>query len=143
MIIEDDASDADAIHAAIQSLGIKNELKIMTATEGYDYLMTTGDKPMLILCDIRMPGLDGLTLLKKIRQNEYLCNKAIPFIFYTCLDLQQIINEAFRIGIQGFYIKAAHFEEIKKQLYAILLYWNSSRHPVPERDAGAAIRQEA
>ena len=136
LIVEDDANDAEVIQAAISSFGIKNELKIFhSAPDAYRYLMDTDDKPMVILCDVHMPVLDGLAFLKQIQANEYLRCKAIPFIFYTGLESQKLINDAFEIGIQGYYVKAHHFEKIKEQLYGILAYWNNSCHPVPKRDA--------
>ena len=129
LLIEDDLNDADVIAAAITELGVKNELKLFSAQDALDYLTVTTDRPFLILSDIRMPGLDGLALLKQIHCTEYLRKKAIPFIFYTGIVTRDIINEAYDIGVQGFYKKADHFTAIKDQLLSILVYWRQCLHP--------------
>lgn len=130
LIIEDDPNDVEVITAAFAALGAKNELRIFTfAQQAMDYLMVTEEQPLIILSDIRMPELDGLNFLKRIHLTPYLRKKSIPFIFYTGMVSPEIIDEAYTIGVQGFYKKADNFETIKEQLYSILMYWNRCLHP--------------
>src|SRR6476660_9230099 len=96
LLIEDDHNDADVIKAAISELGVENEVKsFYGAQEAFEYLMFTKDKPLVILCDVRMLGLDGLAFLKNIHSNDYLRKKAIPFIFFTGIATQEIVNKAY------------------------------------------------
>jgi CheY-like chemotaxis protein len=130
LIIEDDSNDADVIMAAIKELGVKNELKnYIKAQDAIDYLMVTTDKPLVILCDIRMPELDGMAMLKHISNTEYLRRKSIPFIFLTEIASKEIINEAYNIGVQGFFKKQINYTSIKEQLLSILVYWEKCLHP--------------
>jgi CheY-like chemotaxis protein len=128
--VEDDFNDAEVIVSAIKDLGLPNEIKHMRlATEAYDYLMRTDDKPFIILCDVRMPIMNGLEFRKKIVDTEYLRRKSIPFVFYTVLVSQEIVNEAYDLHVQGFYEKAKSYEGIKDQLHSILTYWKQCIHP--------------
>ena len=130
IIVEDDPNDAEVIVAAIKEIGIPNEARVMNkAEEAYDYLHTTKEQPFLILCDIRMPQTDGLALRDRIMKNEYLRKKSIPFIFFTGMVSQDIINTAYDLEVQGFYQKAFSYQGIKDQLLAIFIYWKHSLHP--------------
>lgn len=130
LLIEDDDNDADVIATAIKELGVKNELKRFNlAQEAIDYLMITKDKPFVILCDIRMPILDGMAMLKHISKTEYLRKKAIPFLFFSEIASQHFINEAYDIGVQGFFKKESTYTAIKQQILSILIYWEKCLHP--------------
>ena len=130
LLIEDDENDADAIKTAIKELGVPNELIIFsTAKQAHQYLADTADKPLLLLCDVRMPGLDGLSLLRQIQADERLRVKAIPFIFLTGIASQDVVDEAFNIGIQGFYKKPGSYTALKDVARTIITYWTSSLHP--------------
>ncbi len=130
IIVEDDLNDAEVVTAAIREIGIPNEVKtLIGAGEALDYLKTTEDRPFVILCDIRMPVMNGLAFRQKIQEDEYLRKKSIPFIFYTGLVSQEMVNEAYDLNVQGFYQKAKSYEGVKDQLYSILIYWKQCLHP--------------
>lgn len=130
LVIEDDTSDADAIAAAVRELGVKNEVKpFASGQQALDYLAVTTDKPLVILSDIRMPGMDGLSLLQTIQNTPFLRDKAIPFVFFTGIATPDIVNKAYKNGVQGFYKKANSYGELKDQIFAILAYWTRSLHP--------------
>lgn len=132
LIIEDDESDAEVMVAAIKEIGVTNNIKVFhRADEAYRYLMATADKPFVILCDIRMGTLNGLSFRKKIIETPYLVEKAIPFIFFSVLAAQEIVNEAYMLNIQGFFKKPAGFKQLKDELLYILLYWQHAQHPKP------------
>src|SRR4051812_20587707 len=104
IVIDDDTNDVEVMEAAIQEIGVQNEVKkFQNAQSAYDYLCVTTDQPLIILSDIHMPGMDGLSLLKKIQKSDYLRKKAIPFVMFTGLASQQLVDEAFFNGVQGYY----------------------------------------
>src|SRR3954470_14768617 len=106
LLIEDDPNDLDVITAAFKENKIKNEIKSFTNTaDALAYMMITNDLPFLILCDIRMPGMNGLEFRKSVTENEFLRKKSIPFLFYTAAVSPQIINEAYDLTVQGFFEK--------------------------------------
>ena len=130
LLIEDDSNDADVISTAIKEIGIPNEIKVMpSAKDAYDYLCTTAEQPFLIMCDIRMPNVDGITFRRNIIQSEYLRKKSIPFVFYTGLVSQEIVNEAYDLDVQGFFEKGAGYQKIKEQMLCIFMYWKQCLHP--------------
>lgn len=130
LLIEDDANDAEVIAAAIADLQFSNQVNhFLSAREALAYLMETKEQPLIIISDIRMPGLDGISLLRHIQNTDYLKMKAIPFVFLTGIVTRGIVNEAYSIGVQGFYEKPHVYEALKEQLYFILHYWARCIHP--------------
>jgi len=130
ILIEDDEHDVDVISAAIKEDGFKAEIRSFTfAKDAMDYLMTTTEKPFVILCDIRLQGMNGLEFRRMLSENEFLRKKSIPFVFFTAAASDQIVNEAYNLDVQGFFKKPASFDELKAQLKSIIYYWKSCLHP--------------
>jgi len=130
ILVEDDRNDVEIIAQAIKELKIENKVLVFhQAQQAYDYLLVTTDRPFIILCDIRMPYLDGLSFRKNICKNPELRKKTIPFIFLTGIVSISIVNEAYDLDVQGFYQKAGSYEGIKEQLLAICIYWKQCLHP--------------
>lgn len=130
ILVEDDRNDAEAIIEAFKEIGLQNKVILFTrAEEAYTYLSTTTEQPFFILCDIRMPILDGLSFRDRIQKNPQLKRKSIPFIFLTGVVSEEIINSAYALDVQGFYQKEKSFEGLKEQLLTICMYWKKSLHP--------------
>lgn len=130
VVIEDDPNDIEVITTAVIELGYPNPVLPFTdAQEALDYLRTTSDRPFIILCDIRMPRINGLAFRKSILDSEALRKKSIPFVFFTGAVSVNIINEAYDMEVQGFYEKASSYAGVKEQLEAIMVYWTHCLHP--------------
>ena len=130
VIVDDDEEDQEILTEVFKTLGIPNELKFFA--EGrpvLDYLRTTADKPLIILTDINMPGMNGLELRAEICKDDYLRHKSIPFVFLTTSDGGGILQRVYEMQVQGFFQKASTFEEIKRQVQLIIDYWKECRHP--------------
>jgi CheY-like chemotaxis protein len=130
LIVEDDYEDQEIIHDIFSHLGINNKLLFFsTCTETLDYLHTTQDKPFIIFSDINMPGMNGLELKRKIDASEYLKRKSIPFIFLTTSSTITDVNKAYDFVVQGYFVKKESFDEYKKMMEKIIVYWKECRHP--------------
>jgi CheY-like chemotaxis protein len=130
IVIEDDPNDIEVITTAVNELGYPNAVRpFADAQAALDYLRTTEEKPFVILCDVRMPRINGLALRKAILDDNFLRKKAIPFVFFTGAVSMDIIREAYELQAQGFYAKAKSYTEVKNQLEAIIVYWKHCLHP--------------
>jgi CheY-like chemotaxis protein len=116
MIVEDDSFVMDIYQTKLaqegfEAIGAVNGLEAMKKLEGV--------KPDLILLDIIMPYMDGLEVLKKIKDDERLKN--IPIVLLTNLSQKEEINKGMGLGADDYLIKS-HFtpsevmEKIKKYL---------------------------
>ena len=130
ILVEDDVEDQLLIREALEMSGNTHELKIFgNGEQVIEYLMHTTDKPFIIVCDINMPRMDGLTLRERINETEYLRKKSIPFVFFSTTASKDSIEKAYELTVQGFFVKPSSFEDLTRTLSMIISYWNVCKHP--------------
>lgn len=130
IIIEDDADDRELLGEIFKELEVPNLLRFFNSCiHALDYLLTTIEKPFLILSDINLPAMTGLELCKKITEHESLKRKSIPFIFLTTTSDQKVITEAYQMFVQGFFVKPSSIKELKDMVRMIIAYWQVCRNP--------------
>lgn len=130
LLIEDNQDHADLIISSLQEVNKKNEIThVLDAELALCYLNNEApyennddfDLPHLILLDIRMPKMDGISLLKLIKQNKRL--KAIPVIMVSTSKLESEIESCYRHGASGFISKSLQFEEFTRKIKELNYYW--------------------
>jgi CheY-like chemotaxis protein len=130
IIIEDDTDDQQLFAEAYHSLGYSNEIKFLKdGQEALDFLTSTGISPFLILSDINMPKLNGYALREKIRMDEKLQVKCIPYLFFTTAADKQAIIDAYSLSVQGFFIKPDSLGELTQTIKCIVEYWKKCSAP--------------
>jgi len=130
IIIEDDKDDQELLSEIFSDLKIPNILRFFNSClQAFDYLLTTMERPFLIISDINLPAMTGLELCQRIYQHESLKKKTIPFIFLTTTNDQLVIAQAYEMYVQGFFVKPSSIHELKETIRMIVEYWKFSRHP--------------
>ena len=71
--------------------------------EALKHINETNDLPFLILSDINMPKLNGFALREKLRMDEKLSNKCIPYLFFSTAVNQKSVIDAYSQSAQGFF----------------------------------------
>lgn len=130
IIVEDDADDQSLMQEALQSLYLSNSLLFFEqGNAAFHYLKTTTDEPFIILCDMNMPGMNGLEFLRKIHTELPLRKREIPFIFFSTSATQDAMQQAYGMYVQGFFVKPHAMAETKRVLQLIIQYWQTCRYP--------------
>ena len=130
IVVEDDAEDQELFQEAISELGILNPLIFFNeGVSGLDYLQKTIEQPFIIFCDINIPLMNGLQLREHIDADELLRRKSIPFIFYTTSLNESEIEKAYKLTVQGYFVKENSFTATKETIKLILDYWGKCKHP--------------
>lgn len=130
IFIEDDAEDHEFMLEAYKSLNLKNGWRLFSrAQEAYDYLLVTSENPFIIISEVRLRGMDGIELRKRILQNDYLRKKSIPFVFLTTSADKKDVEAAYELQVQGYFVKQNSIPEIGRMLQKVIDYWKESRHP--------------
>jgi CheY-like chemotaxis protein len=130
IIIEDDEDDQEVLKRVFAELGYPNE--VIFFADGfiaYDYLESCDAKPFLILSDINLPKLTGFQLRDKVRNNEQLKLKCIPYLFLTTAAEQKSVIDAYSKSVQGFFTKPAQYDEIRRVIKNIIEYWKDCHSP--------------
>jgi DNA-binding response OmpR family regulator len=101
LIVEDEM----ALLKVLKEKFLKEKYEIITATDGATALeMALRERPDIILLDIVMPIMDGITMLKKLRANEW--GKDVPVILLTNLNLADRVADALDKGVYDYLVKA-------------------------------------
>lgn len=129
LLVEDDEVDIMAIKRAFQKYNITNPLGIVR--NGVEALeMLRGDNvplPGIILLDINMPKMNGIELLREMRNDQRL--KAIPVIVLTTSDEERDIVDAYNYNVAGYIVKPLSLVKFVEAISVLDLYWTLSKLP--------------
>jgi CheY-like chemotaxis protein len=131
IIVEDDHDDQQLLQEVFGELKVPNSLRFFDSCIGaLNYLLTTIERPFLIISDINLPAMSGFDFLRKIQENQTLKNKCIPFIFLTTTSDSTMIREAYQMTARGFFVKPVTAERLKQTVDAMIYYWRMAGAPV-------------
>lgn len=129
LLVEDDEVDIMAIKRAFEKNNITNPLDI--ARNGLEALLALRDDtsplPGIILLDINMPKMNGIELLREIRNDQHL--KAIPVIVLTTSDEERDIIDAYKYNTAGYIVKPLSLTKFVAAISVLDLYWTISELP--------------
>jgi CheY-like chemotaxis protein len=127
VIVEDDHDDQEMLKEVFHELEISNSVYFFTsALLAFEYLVTVTETPFLIISDINLPGVTGFELKDKINKHDGLRMKNIPFIFLSTTSDNNAIQQSYKLGAQGYFVKPRKYVEIKEMMQIIVGYWKLS-----------------
>lgn len=130
LLVEDEPAHAELTRRAIRKAGNANRIDIVSdGEEALDYLYNQGkyeDKvkypmPGLILLDIKLPGIDGIDVLKMIKEDPLL--RRIPVIMLTTSEREEDIARAYNHYVNSYLTKPVGFKEFEEKIMQIDFYW--------------------
>jgi CheY-like chemotaxis protein len=130
LIAEDDDGHAELVRAQLLDAGIRNPYFLFRdGQEFWAYLDTQGRQggAFLVLLDIRMPKMDGIEVLRRIKADESLAR--IPVIMLTTTDDPREIEECYRLGCNCYVTKPVEFEAFAQTLNRLDLFIMIMRVP--------------
>jgi CheY-like chemotaxis protein len=130
VLVEDDTDDQEMIKMIFADLGFDHDIKVFRDGEAaLKFLYESAVNPFLIISDINMPRMDGLTFKDKIESCAILKEKSIPFVFLSTASTRSYIQRAYALRAQGFFEKGSTYTELKESISAIIKYWRRSKNP--------------
>lgn len=135
LLVEDNIADAELTIRALRKNNIVNKLThLRDGAEALDFLFGKGkyagkngqSKPKVILLDLKMPRVDGLEVLKQIKENEQ--TKMIPVVVLTSSKESPDVEQAYRLGANSYIVKPVEFENFRKAIGDIGMYWLLHNH---------------
>ncbi len=130
LLVEDDEVDIKALKWAFEKLKVANPLVI--ARDGVEALEVLKDlpRPYLIITDINMPRMNGIELIRKVRQSPEL-RDAIVFVLTTSNDEQDKID-AYDLNVAGYMLKTDMGTSFSRAISLIDNYWKVVEFPDKE-----------
>ena len=138
LLIEDNPDDVDLTLRALKQNNILNAVIIARdGVEALDYIMGTGiyegrsaqDLPVVTLLDLKLPKIDGLEVLKRIRQNE--TTRLLPVVILTSSIEESDLISGYRLGANSYVRKPIDFKEFTEAIELLGLYWLIWNKPAP------------
>jgi len=130
LLIEDNAHDAEMTMRALKKNNITNKIfHLKDGAEALEFIFGTGKfegrnilhKPKVILLDLKMPKVDGIEVLIKIKSNEL--TQSIPVVILTSSKEDPDIQKCYALGVNSYIVKPVDFEGFHKVVSELGMYW--------------------
>ena len=135
LLIEDNQAHAELVMRSLENHQIDNKIHHISDGEAaLDYLFRQGayanpdksPRPHVILLDLNLPRIDGLTVLEKIKSHQDL--KRIPPIVFTTSAAKNDVDQAYAQHVNSYLVKPADFEKFSQLMSDFGFYWLGRNH---------------
>lgn len=132
MLVEDNVDHAELVIRTLEEHRIANRVRhFLDGQSALDYLFQRGDytddadnaRPHVILLDLRLPRVDGIDVLKTIKEDEHL--KTIPVVVLTTSEAEKDVAKAYYNHANSYLVKPVGFDEFKRLMDDLGFYWLS------------------
>jgi CheY-like chemotaxis protein len=128
LLVEDDPKDVELALLAFRAAKIANRVHVVRdGAEALDYLFARGDfkrrsgSPQLVLLDMNLPKIQGLEVLRRIKADER--TSKIPVVILSVSRRDDYIEEAVRLGAEGYMVKPMDFQNFMRLTPKLSLQW--------------------
>jgi len=130
LLVEDRQDDIDLTLRSLKENKITNKVDVVRdGAEALDYIFAKGaysgrnieDLPSVILLDIKLPKIDGIEVLKRLRADER--TKSLPVVILTSSREESDLINGYKFGCNSYVRKPIEFEEFSKAIKELGLYW--------------------
>lgn len=130
LLVEDNEDHAELVIRTLGEHPVPNRLlHLSDGQQALDYLARQGEytnpasspRPHVVLLDLRLPKIDGLELLHRLKESPDLQN--IPVVILTTSAAERDVARAYDYHVNSYVVKPAGFEEFNKLMRALGFYW--------------------
>ena len=130
LLVEDNPDDELLTLRALKKTGVQNEIVVAhDGVEALDYLFASGPHagrdpavmPQLILLDLKLPRVNGLEVLKRLRSDER--TRRLPVVILTSSRDQRDMLDGYGLGANSYVRKPVNFEQFVKAVELLRSYW--------------------
>ncbi len=130
LLVEDNPRDLELALRALQQAKLTNRIHIARdGEEALDYVFGEGahagrqieDRPRVILLDLKLPKIDGLEVLRRIKGDPR--TKRIPVVVLTSSKEQRDLVDSYNLGVNSYIVKPVNFERFAQAVRDLGFYW--------------------
>ncbi|MCZ8215686.1 MAG: response regulator [Cyclobacteriaceae bacterium] len=124
LLVEDSAEDAGLAIRALKKNNLANNLlHLEDGEEALNFLFSPSlaKMPRLILLDLKMPKVDGIEVLKKLKSDPE--RKVIPVVVLTSSKEERDIVESYKLGVNAYIVKPVDFDKFVEAVSQVGLFW--------------------
>ena len=139
LLVEDNRDDELLTIRAFKKNNLRNEIVVARdGVEALEYLFCTGPHaqrepslPELVLLDLKLPRLDGLEVLRRVRADERTA--VLPVVILTSSKQEEDLMKSYQLGANSYVRKPVEFEAFLEAVKNLGLYWLVVNEPPPPR----------
>ena len=145
LLVEDNPNDAELTMHALQENNLANRIEwLHDGAEALDFLFGTGayagrdqnKLPKVILLDLKLPKVDGLEVLKRIKNDAR--TRALPVVVMTSSREEQDIVRSYQLGVNAYVVKPVNFGEFVEAVRQLGVFWAVINELPPQPSGGAS-----
>ena len=144
LLVEDDPKDAELTLIALTENGLVNEVVVARdGVDALDYMYHRGKfsgreegNPVVILLDLKMPRMNGIQVLKQLKQDEQM--RATPIVVLTSSHESSDLEACYALGVNAYVVKPVHFLEFMEAVKGIGVFWALINEPPQSVHRGEA-----
>jgi len=129
LLVEDSAQDAELTQRALRRHHVANEVDwVRDGVEALEYLYCEGSfagraggPPKLVLLDMKMPRMDGLQVLQRLKGDPK--TRSIPVVMLTSSREESDLVESYALGVNSYIVKPVDFEQFAEVVSQVGMYW--------------------
>lgn len=130
LLAEDNPRDAEMTMRALRKINLANKVHwVKDGAEALEFLLRTGayadrqpgQAPRLVLLDIKMPKVDGIEVLRRVKADTQL--QMIPVVVMTSSNEERDVVDSYRLGVNSYIVKPVQFAAFVETVANIGLYW--------------------
>lgn len=137
MLAEDSQKDVELTLAALEEHNLMNKVDVVPdGAEALDYLYCRGkyrdrapEPPVVVLLDLKMPKVDGLEVLRTIKQDPQL--RALPVVMLTSSREERDLVESYKVGVNAYVVKPVEFQRFVHAIKDLGAFWAVINEPPP------------
>jgi|SRR6478609_2764695 len=131
LLVEDNPDDTElTTHALIEGNKSLHLLHLKDGVEALNFIFSkksyenhkVQNELKLVLLDLKLPKLDGLEVLRKIREDER--TRTLPVVILTSSREKRDITEAYKLGVNSYVVKPVGFDNYVKTISSLAFYWS-------------------
>jgi CheY-like chemotaxis protein len=139
LLVEDNASDEKLTLLAFKSCGVANTVSVVRdGAAALERLLGDGDEstplpalPTLVLLDLKLPKVDGLEVLRRLRAEER--TRILPVIVLTASNEDDDVLRSYQLGANAYMRKPVEFSQFVEATKTLGLFWLLLNEPAPPR----------
>lgn len=129
LLVEDNSTDAELTLRALRKSNLANSVTwLKDGAQALEFVFRTGAyagrpdrNPKLILLDLKLPKVDGVEVLKRIKADER--TRVIPVVMVTSSAEGRDIAECYKLGVNSYVVKPVEFEQFSETVARAGFYW--------------------
>lgn len=129
LLVEDSSADAEMTLRTLKRRGIANHIEwVRDGVEALEFLRCDGayagrpsGQPRLVLLDLKMPRMDGLQVLERMKRDEAL--RGIPVVMMTSSREEGDLVASYALGVNSYVVKPVDFSSFAETVARIGMYW--------------------